>query len=251
MTDAVEQITSVVDQLQRRIEQLPSGMAHRRAFLGTYQRTTAAIAAAVADGLFEDPDWVGHWDVVFAGHFLAAHDADLSGAPVPEPWRLAFAAPAELSDLIHLLLGLNAHINYDLPQAIMAVISGPEFADPDLMARRRRDHERIDQVISSRVAAEGPHQEKAPSAAARARDWLLTPLNRWSSRRFLRLARRDVWHNVMELDVARQHGPADYASRLTELEDLAAAKISVLLRRGPVLLRLAVVGFGVRFPKRD
>jgi hypothetical protein len=248
MDDAVEQISTVVAQLQRRIDELPAGSAHRRSFLGTYQRTTAAIGKAVGDGFFEDPGWVAHWDVVFAGHFLAAHDADLSGAEVPGPWRLAFDAPVELSDLVHLLLDLNAHINYDLPKAIMSVISAADFDDPPLMERRRRDHERIDQVISSRVAEEGPYQGQSPHPLARLRDRLLAPLNRWSSRRFLRLARRDVWHNVALLNAARHSGPEAYERRLSELEDLAAAKIATLLRPGPVLLRLAVVGFGVRLP---
>ena len=43
------------------------------------------------------------------------------------PWRLAFDAPAELPALRHVLLGINAHVNYDLPQALLAVISDEDF----------------------------------------------------------------------------------------------------------------------------
>ena len=94
---------------------------------------------------------------MFADLYLDALDADLvgrPGRPVPRPWRLAFDAPADLPPLRQVLLGINAHINYDLPQALLGVISDADFADPVLLDRRRRDHERIDGVLSGRVAAE-------------------------------------------------------------------------------------------------
>jgi hypothetical protein len=70
------------------------------------------------------------------------------------PWEIAFGAPAGLPPLRHVLLGMNAHINYDLPQALLAVITDEEFGDPALLARRRSDHQAIDRVLGSRVAAE-------------------------------------------------------------------------------------------------
>jgi Family of unknown function (DUF5995) len=33
------------------------------------------------------------------------------------------------------LLGINAHVNYDLPQALLSVIDDAEFADADLTSR--------------------------------------------------------------------------------------------------------------------
>ena len=44
---------------------------------------------------------------------------------------------------------------------------------------------------------------------------------------------------------ARLRGPADYALCLADLEAASAARVADLLRPGPVLLRLAVHGFGV------
>ncbi|MBK9725967.1 MAG: hypothetical protein IPO89_13300 [Actinomycetales bacterium] len=49
---------------------------------------------------------------------------------------------------------MNAHINADLPQALLAVISEADFADAALMESRRRDHERIDEILLSRVGSE-------------------------------------------------------------------------------------------------
>ena len=154
MSSPAAPIDRVIDELQRRIEELPVELTHRRTFIATYRRTTIAIAEEIAAAGFEDPDWVARWDVAFADLFLVAHDADRAGQPVPRPWRLTFGADAEMHDLAHLLLGMNAHINFDLPQSLLAVISPADFDDPVLLARRDRDHTRIDRVLARRVSAE-------------------------------------------------------------------------------------------------
>jgi hypothetical protein len=239
-------VDGVVAQMQQRLDDLPAELAHRRIFLGTYLRTTRAVGDAIKRARFEDPEWVERWDVKFAELYLQAHDADLSGGIVSRPWRLAFGAPAGLPGLRHVLLGINAHVNYDLPQALLAVISDEEFGDPLLMARRRRDHERVDGVLAERVSAED--DELAASGPRSLLDKVLTPVNRLSSQRFLRESRQKVWHNTVELQKARAAAQTTYATRLAELELLSAAKIADLLRPGQVLLRLALTGFGVTLP---
>jgi hypothetical protein len=240
------QIDDVLQQMTDELRTVTSP-AHR-VFLQTYQRTTAAVGKAVRGGEFEDPGWVSAWDVVFAELYLSALRAYYQDqrAGVPRPWRLAFAAPPELPALRHVLLGINAHINYDLPQALLAVISDADFEDQELIQRRRRDHERIDAVLSQRVAAE---DAVLSSTSARSLlDRALAPLNRLSSRRFLREARQKVWQNTETLHQARLESPQRYSERLAELEVLSAAKIADLLAPGQVLLRLSVAGFGVLIP---
>jgi hypothetical protein len=239
-------VAEVVAQMQQRLDTLPDALTYRKAFLGTYMRTTEAVGAAVDGGSFEDPEWVERWDVAFAEFYLKAHDADLGSddARVPRPWRLAFDAPPELPALRHILLGINAHVNYDLPQAMLAVISVNDFDDEILIGRRKRDHERIDKVLAGRVGAE----EDNLSADQTRLDKLLAPLNRLGSKRFLREARQKVWLNVGELHAARLVSDDAYRVRLAELEVLSAARIADLLAPGQVLLRLAVAGFGVVLP---
>jgi hypothetical protein len=242
MHDSVE---SVVRTMQTRLDGLAPEHAQLREFLATYQRTTLAVGKAVDLGVFEDPEWVEAWDVAFAELYLTALDAHLAGGTPSRPWRVAFDAPADLPPLRQVLLGINAHVNYDLPQALLAVISDEDFADPSVLGRRRLDHERIDGVLASRVAAE----DAALSAHGRTvLDRVLQPLNRLSSKRFLREARQKVWHNTLELQAARLLGPTAYDERLAELEVLSAARLADLLAPGQVLLRLAVAGFGVVLP---
>ena len=237
-------VLAVAAALQDRLDGLPTHAQHRATFLAVYRRVTLAVAGAVADGGFEDPGWVSRWDEVFAGGFLDAHDADLAGGPVPRPWRLAFAADPALHPLAHLLLAMNAHINYDLPQAVVAVVDDDDFADPGVLAGRDRDHRRMDEVLFARLRAEGTDL----GWRLRRVDQVLAPLHRWASRRFLRESREKVWHNAVALQQARATGADALAERVRELDVLTSATIGELLRPGPVLLRLAVRGFGVTLP---
>jgi Family of unknown function (DUF5995) len=111
----------------------------RRYFHATYQRTTIAVAEQIKRGGFADPGWVERWDVAFADLYLDALETRLAGQRPARPWDIAFSAPADLPALRHVLLGMNAHINYDLPQALLAVITDEEFGDAALLARRKAD----------------------------------------------------------------------------------------------------------------
>lgn len=247
----VADVVAVMDERLERLERLgsPTGAdrSAQRDFLATYRRTTLAVGRAIEDARFEDPEWVERWDVAFADLYLEALDADLTGVgTVSRPWRLAFDVPLGLPALRNVLVGINAHVNYDLPQALLAVIDDADFRDPHLLARRRRDHERIDAVLAGRVAAED--SELAATSGRTLVDRVLEPANRAASRRFLREARQKVWHNTAELQRARLAGAEAYAVRLAELEVLSAARVAELLVPGQVLLRLAVAGFGVTLP---
>jgi hypothetical protein len=142
------------------------------------------------------------------------------------------------------LLGINAHINFDLPQSLVRMITDAQFGDPAVLARRERDHERIDGVLASRVAAEDVELQRAGDRRT-PMDRLLTAPNHIASRVFLREARRKVWANTTLLHRARVAGDGEYQQRLAELEALSAGRVADLLRPGPVLIRLAVHGFGV------
>src|SRR6266536_3013515 len=208
-------IDALIARMTAQLDELRQARDGRAAFHATYLRTTRAVADALRAGAFLDANWVERWDVAFAGLYLDALDADRRGDPVPRPWAVAFAAaagPRSLPALQHVLLGMNAHINYDLPQALLAVISDDEL----------------------RELGERSWQ-----------DTVLQPLNRAATRRFLRESRTKVWLNAATLSRSRREGQPAYAVRLAQLEELSAARVADLVRPGPVLLRLATRGFGV------
>jgi hypothetical protein len=238
-------VAALVARMEEQQRALETARDPGRFFLGTYLRTTRAVGAALDRGVFEDPDWVARWDVDFAELYLDALEAYRKDADaVAAPWRLAFGARAGLPPEAHVLLGMNAHINFDLPQSLIRMVAPEDFVSPALLDLRRRDHERIDHVLASRVAEEdvalqGVGGRRTPL------DRLLAPANRQASRLFLRESRRKVWANTGALHAARLRGPAAYADRIADLEAASADRVRDLLRPGPVLWRLAVHGFGV------
>ena len=217
-----------------------------RFFLGTYLRTTRAVGAALDRGMFEDPDWVGR-----VGRRLRRAVPRRAGGPrggtsrsVAAPWRLAFGARAGLPPEAHVLLGMNAHINFDLPPSLIRMIPPGDFAFAGVLeaaSSRPRAHRRGAGVAGGRggprpAGGRRPADDAGPGAR---------PADRQASRLFLRESRRKVWANTSALHAARLRGPAAYADRLADLEAASAARVRDLLRPGPVLLRLAVYGFGV------
>jgi hypothetical protein len=238
-------IEELIGRMAALLEPLQAAGDPRRYFHATYQRTTIAVAEELKRGGFTDPEWVERWDVAFADLYLDALQTSLAGREPSRPWAIAFGAPADLPALRHVLLGMNAHINYDLPQALVAVISDEQFDDPALLERREADHQAIDAVLASRVAAEDDELSQI-SGPGSLLDRLLRPFNRLGTQRFLREAREKVWANAIALSQARREGPDAYAKVLAQLEQMSAAKVTALMAPGPVLLKLAATGFGVR-----
>jgi hypothetical protein len=243
-------IEELIGRMAALLEPLQATGDPRRYFHATYQRTTIAVAEELKRGGFGDPEWVERWDVAFADLYLDALQASLAGNEPTRPWTVAFGAPADLPALRHVLLGMNAHINFDLPQALVVVITDEQFDDPALLARREADHKAIDTVLASRVAAEDDELTQI-SGPGTLMDRLLRPFNRLGTQRFLREAREKVWANAIALSQARRQGPDAYTQVLAQLEELSAAKVAALMAPGPVLLKLAATGFGVRLPGSD
>jgi hypothetical protein len=162
-------IGALLRRMEGLLEPLEASRDPGRFFLATCLRTTRAVAEELHRGGFRDPEWVERWDVAFADLYLDAVEDAQAGRRPPEPWAVAFAAghgADGLPPLRHVLLGMNAHINYDLAQSLLAVISEPEFDDPGLLAARHADHEHIDQVLVARVGAEDTELEALSGPAA-------------------------------------------------------------------------------------
>jgi hypothetical protein len=244
--DTSRHIGNLISHMEALLEPMEIDGDPKRYFLGTYLRTTRAVADELASGNLLDPAWVERWDAFFADLYLNTLKAwNTNGTPA-EPWRVAFAADTDVSVLRHVLLGMNAHINYDLPISLLGVIDDAEFADPEVMVKRNRDHTHIDKVLLNRVGAE----DEAITAAHGGKstyERLKAPLERRATGRFLREARAKVWANTRLMAAARARGDAAALERLrAELARLSAAKLDELARAREVLLHLWIKGFGVR-----
>ena len=240
-------IDVLIDRMQFMLTAIPAADP-RRFFHSTYTRTTMAVGDELRARRFADNDWVERWDVAFASLYLDALNVWQRGEAPTGPWQIALDATKgpHLPPLRYVLLGMNAHINFDLPQALLAVLTDEEFDDVDLIRKRAADHAHIDGILASRVAAEDQELKKVELPGDRTMlDRLLTPFNRLGTKRFLKEARAKVWSNARKLAEARRKGPAALQARLAELERLSQERVTDLNRPGQVLLELSRNGFGV------
>jgi hypothetical protein len=92
-------------------------------FTRLYLDVTRGVDARLAGAAFGDPRFLERLDVVFAGLFFDAVDA-LAHTParVPRAWAPLFEARSRrgIAPLQFALAGMNAHINRDLPVALVA-----------------------------------------------------------------------------------------------------------------------------------
>jgi hypothetical protein len=142
VADAHERLTTLEATFRERGDR-------RGAFLCVYARVTEAVGAAIDDGEFADPEWVTDYLVTFADLYrealLAYETGDL--VALPDPWQVAFETAARGDALVvqDVVLGINAHVNYDLALALQRVGVGPD--------RRARyaDHCAVNAVLRSLV----------------------------------------------------------------------------------------------------
>lgn len=87
-----------------------------------YFEVTQTIESRLAEGGFIDPAWLSQLDVQFAALYFNALGNALMGASCPGCWAALFSVrnQAEIARIQFAFAGMNAHINHDLPLAVMA-----------------------------------------------------------------------------------------------------------------------------------
>ena len=86
-------------------------------FAALYRRVTRTVRARIGTGYFDNDERMETLDVTFASRYLTAFDQWRTGDPaISACWKVAFDAVADpkLIILQNLLVGMNAHIDYDL-----------------------------------------------------------------------------------------------------------------------------------------
>jgi hypothetical protein len=181
----------------------------RRIFLAVYATMTGAIRRALAEGRFMDPRWTTELTTRFAGLYFDAEEAWQLGGRCPGPWEAAFAAGGHrrISTFEHALLGINAHIVYDLPFAVAAtmrevgdVVEGR--LDAATLVRRRHDYEVVNQVLAETITA----AQAVLARESRMTAWLdvaAMRLDEYAAELLLRVSRTQGWHAALALAVAR------------------------------------------------
>ncbi len=140
-------VDRVIAEMRRRLHYEADSCSHDTAFTVQYLRTTESYRRSVEDPFFfEDNAFVNHEDAVFASYYWRAQDDFRRGrlTSVPAAWRVAFEAAARRNVTAsgNILLGVNAHVNRDLPFVLEAI--GIVAADG---RSRKRDHDQVNKIF--------------------------------------------------------------------------------------------------------
>ena len=214
-----------VDERLARTESYLRERGDRRAvFLTVYSRMTATVRDAIDDGAFIDSEWAASYLVAFAERYrraLAAFERR-AFASLPRPWLIAFVAAARGETLVaqDALLGINAHITYDLTYAL-----GDVGIDPDRDAKRA-DHDRINAILARLVqTAQDALVEAYAAVGIAGIDRLLDPLDDRLALLGLKGVREFAWRNaVLRADLPAWAGEP-YVDWRTETVATGAAAV--------------------------
>jgi Family of unknown function (DUF5995) len=144
----IQCVDKTVREMTKRFEPLASTCDHNAIFSLTYLRVTEEYRRTVQDPtFFDDTPFVNYEDGIFARYYFSAYDAWKNGqtANVPVAWRIAFDAARDhaVSANGDLLLGINAHVQRDLPFVLYSI----GLVTPD-GASRKPDHDRVNQILN-------------------------------------------------------------------------------------------------------
>ncbi|MCZ4317508.1 DUF5995 family protein [Aequorivita viscosa] len=174
----------------------------RHVFLSCYHLMSTNMVSAINNNEFHDSAWVNTLLHRFADYYFDSLTCYDCGDLTSKVWEHAHKTTCtkELSELQCLILGVNAHINYDLVLALFDLLK-PEWNSLSITQRQQRyeDHKHVNYVIActiDRVQDEileplNPMLEWVDSLLGRMDEYLISKLiTSW---------REDVWENTQML----------------------------------------------------
>lgn len=121
---------------------------------------TLRVWDGIRSGLFADPTFVAVLDVVFANRFFSALQARaLAPRAVPHAWAVLLDRRADphITQLQFAACGVNAHVNYDLPIAVVDSCTLIGCAPTD--GAQRDSYQEINRIFAEEMQALRQHFE--------------------------------------------------------------------------------------------
>jgi len=225
MTTPYRTLDNVVDGLAALEARFRDRSDRRAIFLTLYGVVSEEMRDRIERRSFEDNDWVRRYAIAFANLYREAQEAYDAGTlqRVPKAWRLCFDAAGAGTGLVltDMLLGVNAHVNHDLPYALHGISIEPD------QRRRYRDHAAVNTVLGSVVerATQRIAALYAPGIASL--DRAVGEIDEMMSAFSLEVARESAWESAVALANARDD---DERGRVMSGIGIRAALMARLLR---------------------
>ena len=222
---------SVIDRMQTTVETWQVDADSRVIFLNCYLLMTRNMLAALEMGEFYDTTWVRSLLHRFAQYYFDALDAyDQEPESTSKIWHITHHA-AKRADLLviqNLMLGVNAHINYDLVLALVEMLEDewPTLSPAERHARYQ-DHSHVNHVIGRTINAVQDQVICRLAPAFFLVDKALGPLDEWMTERLISSWRDTVWNQAV--GILACHAADDREALRVEVEQITLQRASAIL----------------------
>lgn len=219
-------LKATLKELARIADDTAKNCSHDAVFARAYVRMTQEYGwSRDIPGYYQDVPFANHQDAVFAKKYTDAYYAYQSGdlASVPQAWRIAFDASRDkkVSASGSLLLGMNAHINRDLPFVLAAVgLVAPDGSSrkPDYDAVEKWLYTATEPLVAEIAARFDPTADDANDPYGLSSVTLFQVVSGW---------REAAWRNAEALVSAPT--PDARAQVAASIEDEAATEAQTIL----------------------
>jgi hypothetical protein len=228
---------NTIDEIIIQLDEIIARSRHEKSRLGffavLYRNVTLKVKEGIANGLFEDGPRMERMDVLFANRYLTAYESFRRHEQPSKCWLVSFKAAPLWPPIIlqHLLLGMNAHINFDLG------IAAAEVAPGDQLPSLKRDFDEINNILGGMIA-------KVKSNINELSPWINLADHLVSARTedqiinfSLEKARQSAWAVAVMLASA---SPAEQARKLAVLDKAVAAFGHLIQKPAGILIRLGL-----------
>ena len=98
-------------------------------FAALYTKVATNIENAINKGEFEDNERLKALDIHFVNYYIRAMNSAFKGEPAPKHWQVAIDASTHSHVLVleHIFAAMNAHINYDLSNAVHDAVDSKDL----------------------------------------------------------------------------------------------------------------------------
>jgi hypothetical protein len=241
MNNQAKTIDEVLEKLDVIIEESVKNNDRLGFFAYIYRRTTAQIKQAVLERKFEDNERMEKFDVLFANKYLDAYRDFQVGRPTTLSWTAAFQAKQErLTILQHIIMGMNAHINYDLG------LSAAEFGPAEKIGDLKNDFMLVNQVLAG-LMDEMQVKVGRVSRLMFLLDWIGKRSDEAVMNFSMAKAREQAWNFANALAVLPEH---EKKSKMEEVDGIIGALAGVVKHPPgkPAAIVLKIIS---RFEEKD
>ena len=192
---AVTSVPGAIAQMEAIEAAIPPGDG-LACFNRMYLTVTREVYSELGQRFYADPTFMTTLDVVFANLYFAAAGAAANPAAAPLAWRplIEQRAVAGIEPIQFALAGMNAHINHDLPLAVVSTCT--QLATSPAAGAHLADYQKVDRLLDATEQSVRQSFESAPELAV---DRHLQAVNSLIANWAINSARDLAWTNALLL----------------------------------------------------